>query len=157
MLFWVIGEFENTCIVWRKWDISRVIPLLYGWAYKTLKTFPISGWTYCSGYDCGFSIKIISEWILWVVNFDSGFMKFFFRISGRIKFWDPVEDSDTREPSSVTFRMEYLFVFQFWYNELCVENQWRGGKKYYFVNFRSLVVLSLLPGEEWWGGSKNLI
>ena len=157
MLFWVIGGFENTCIAWRKWDISRVIPILYGWVYKTLKTFSSSGWTYCSGYDCRFSIKIIPEWILWVVNFDSSFMKFLFRISGCIKFWDQVEDSDTREPSSITVRMEYLFVFQFWYNEFCVGNRWRGGKKYCFVNFCSLVVLSLLPDEEWCDGSENLI
>ena len=157
MLFWVIGGFENTGIAWRKGDISRVIPILYGWVYKTLTTFPISGWTYCSGYDCRFSIKIIPEWILWVVNFDSGFMKYLFRITGRIKFWDPAEDSDTSEPSSITVRMEYLFVFQFWYNELCVKNRCGGGKKYYFVNFCYLVVLSLLPDEEWWGGSESLI
>ena len=35
-------------------------------------------------------------------------MKFVFRISGNIKCLDPVEDSDTGGPSSITVRMEYL-------------------------------------------------
>ena len=156
MLFWVMGEFENTCIVWRKWDISRAIPILYGWVYKTLKTFPSSGWTYGSGYDCRFSIKIIPEWILWVVNFDSGFMKFLFRISECIKFWDPVEESDTSEVSSITVRMEYLFVFQFWYIELCVENQFRGRQKVffcYFLFFGGTFIVARWGVVEWVGES----
>ena len=32
-----------------------------------------------------------------------------------------VEDSDTGSSSSITVRMEYLFAFQSWYCELCVE------------------------------------
>ena len=32
-----------------------------------------------------------------------------------------------------------------------------GGRKYSFVNFCSLVVLSLSVGEGWWGGSESLI
>ena len=35
------------------------------------------------------------------------------RISGGIKFRDPVEDSDTGGPSSITVRMEYLLAFQY--------------------------------------------
>ena len=34
------------------------------------------------------------------------------------------EDSNNGGPSSFTVRMEYLFAFQFWYCELCVENRW---------------------------------
>ena len=30
---------------------------------------------------------------------------------GGIKFWDSVEESDADGPSSITFRMEYLFAF----------------------------------------------
>ena len=56
---------------------------------------------------------------------------------GGIKFWDLVEDSNAGGPSSITIRMEYLFAFQFWYCELCVENQWGGGRKHCFVNFCS--------------------
>ena len=39
-------------------------------------------------------------------------MKFVFRITGRIRFWDSVGDSDTGEPSSVTIKIEYLLAFQ---------------------------------------------
>ena len=46
-----------------------------------------------------------------------------------------VEDSDTRGSSSITMRMEYLFAFQIWCSEPCVENRWGGGRKHYFVNF----------------------
>ena len=51
-----------------------------------------------------------------------------FRTSGKgggIKLWDLIEDFDTGCSSSVTIRMEYLFAFQFWYCELCMENRWR--------------------------------
>ena len=46
-------------------------------------------------------------------------------------------------PSPVTVRMEYLFVFQFWYCELCVENRWGGGRIFFFLIFvfgRCLIV-----------------
>ena len=36
-------------------------------------------------------------------------MKFVFRGSGNIKFWDSVEDSDTGGPSSVAFRIDWGF------------------------------------------------
>ena len=52
-----------------------------------------------------------------------------------IKFWDPVEDSDTGDPSSLIVKMEYIFAFQCWYCELCVENRWRGGRKHLFCLF----------------------
>ena len=70
-------------------------------------------------------------------------MKFVFRISvggwGRsIKFCDPVEDSNTSSPSSINVRMEYVFGFQYWYCELCGENQCR---KHCFVNFSTLEAL----------------
>ena len=61
--------------------------------------------------------------------FDSGFMKFEFRISGSIKYWDLVDDSDTGGPSTITVRMEYLFGSQFWYWELCMENRCGGTQK----------------------------
>ena len=76
-------------------------------------------------------------------------MKFVFRTSGgSIKFCGLVEDSDIGCLSSITVRMGYLFAFQFWYFELCVENWWRGGRKHCFANF---VV------EGCWGGAKSLI
>ena len=54
---------------------------------------------------------------------------------GGIKFWDPVEDSDTGGLSSISVRIEYQFAFQFWYSELCVENRWGGGRRHCFVTF----------------------
>ena len=67
--------------------------------------------------------------------------------------WDPAEDSDTGGPSSITVRMEYLRAFQYWYCELCVENQW--GRKHCFVNFCSLAVLESSVDGMWmavgWG------
>ena len=43
--------------------------------------------------------------------FDSRFLKFLFRISGGINFWDPVEDSDTGGLSSITVRMDTYVLF----------------------------------------------
>ena len=45
-----------------------------------------------------------------------------------------VEDSDTRGPSLLAIRMEYLFTYQFCYWELWVENLRGGERKHYFVN-----------------------
>ena len=45
-----------------------------------------------------------------------------FKRSGHLNFVILVEDSDTGGPSSITVRMEYRFVFQFSYCELCVGN-----------------------------------
>ena len=84
-------------------------------------------------------------------------MKFVFRISGGIKFWDPVEDYDTGSPSSITVRREYLLAFQYWYCELCVENGWGGGRKNCFVNFCSLAVLESSVNEGWWVVTESLI
>ena len=44
---------------------------------------------------------------------------------GGMRCSDPVEDYNTCCPSSIIVRMEYLFSFQFWYCELCVEIQGR--------------------------------
>ena len=32
-------EFENTCTVSGKWNVSRVIPRLFEWKYKTIRIF----------------------------------------------------------------------------------------------------------------------
>ena len=38
MLLWVMGVgFENTCIVSRKWNVTRVVSRFYGWVYKILR------------------------------------------------------------------------------------------------------------------------
>ena len=35
-------EFENICTVSGKRNVSRVIPRLYGWVYKTLRLSPLA-------------------------------------------------------------------------------------------------------------------
>ena len=43
MLLWVmVLEFENTCTVSWKRNVSRVVPRLYGWVYKTLRVSPLA-------------------------------------------------------------------------------------------------------------------
>ena len=75
---------------------------------------------YVQNFHFGFPIKTIPDYSLRVSFFDFGFIKFVFRISGSIKFWD--EDFNTGGPSLFAVRMEYVFAFQFWYCELCMEN-----------------------------------
>ena len=48
-------------------------------------------------------------------------------------------------------RMKYLFVYQFWYWELCVENLLGGERKHYFVGFFPAGVLLMLLDEGWCG------
>ena len=55
--------------------------------------------------------------------FDSRITKCVFRGSGDLNFVVVVEDCDTGGPSSITVRMEYLFVSQFLYCELYVRNR----------------------------------
>ena len=43
------------------------------------------------------------------------------------------------------------------YSELCVENQWRGGRKHCFVNICSLAMLYSLVGDRSWGGAESFI
>ena len=33
--------FKNTCIVSGKWNVSTIIPTLYGWVYKPLRLYPL--------------------------------------------------------------------------------------------------------------------
>ena len=74
-----------------------------------------------------------------------------------ITLWNSVEDSGTGGPSSITVRMEYLFTFQYWYCELCVENRLGEGKKHCFIKFCSFTVLELSVDEGWQGGLESLI
>ena len=128
MLLWMMGvELDNTFAISGKWNLSKVILRLYGWVYKTLRLSPL-----------------VVEHIVVVTSarlnpmgnqFSIPVLKFVFRISGGIKFWDPVEDSNTSGPSLSTVWMEYVFAFQYWYCKLCGKNWWRGGRKHCFVFF----------------------
>ena len=88
------------------------------------KTLPISGWIWLWQWlwvrvpnQCNARLNPMGSQfsipILWNLCSES---------VGDIKFWDPVEGSDTSHPSSITVRMEYLFAFQFWCCEFCVKN-----------------------------------
>ena len=42
MLLWVMGVgLENTCTVSGKWNVTRVVPRLYGRVYKILSLLPL--------------------------------------------------------------------------------------------------------------------
>ena len=72
-------EFEKTCSVSGKWNVSNVFPRLYGWVYKIFR-FPLlplvlelrvtimrthAQWV----PNCGFPLRGTAVWILWVPNF----------------------------------------------------------------------------------------
>ena len=63
------------------------------------------------------------EQIVVLANFWFSFYEFFIQNSARGGVRDPAEDSNTGGPSLVTVRIENVFTFQYWYCELCVENQ----------------------------------
>ena len=146
MLLRVMGVgFENTCTVSGKWNVSRVIPRLYGWVYRTWRLFPLvdehSVAVVIVGFQSRLSQIVSYGWSI----LDFRFIKFVFRISGRIRFRNPGWGLQyTSSLSSITVRMEYLFAFQFWYCELCVENRWRRrelDRKHCSLNFFSLALL----------------
>ena len=142
--------FNNTCTVSRKWNVSRVIPRLCEWVYKTLRLSPlvvehsvVVMSARLNPMGSQFSISVIS-------NLCSESVR-------GIKCWDPVEDSDTGGSTSIAVRMEYLLTFQYYYCEFYAENRLGGGRKHCFVNFCSLVVLESSVDEGWWTGAESLI
>ena len=87
-----------TLAVSGKWKISMVIPRLYGWVYKTLKLSPIL-------VEQNVAVMSVSL-NLWVANFWFPFYEICVQNQWGIKFWDPVEHSNTSSLSSITVRME---------------------------------------------------
>ena len=89
-LLWVMRVgFENTCAASGKWNVSGVIPRLYGWVYKTWRLFSLANEHSVAFMTAG-SQSRRSQIVSYVQpSFDFLFIKFIFRISGRIKFWDP--------------------------------------------------------------------
>ena len=145
--FCSIGGWCYTCTVSGRWDVSRVISRLYGWVYKTWRLFPLADEHSVAVMTAGGSQSRRSQIVYFRSPiFDFCFIKFVFRISGSIKFWDPSWGLQYRGPSSFTARMEHLFAFQFWYCELGVKKRWGGGaggggRKHCFVKFCSLALL----------------
>ena len=125
--------FDNSCKVSEKWNVSRVIPRLYGWVYKTLRL---------SQLVVQHSVVVwVRDGIILAANYRFPFYEIWVQNQWDIKFWDTVEDSDTSGPSSSNISTEYLFAFQYWYCEPCVENRWGGGRKHCFVKLYSLLVV----------------
>ena len=91
VLLWVMRVvFENNCTVSERWNVLRVVSRLYGWVYKTLQLSPL-----------------VVEHSDMVVSGKLNRMFSQFSIP-EIKVRDPVEDSDTGVPSSITVKMEYF-------------------------------------------------
>ena len=68
------------------------------------------------------------------------------------------ENSNTSGPSSFTVRMEYLFAFQSWYCELCVETdegEGRGCQKALFCKFLFFGIALIISGSGIVGWSKK--
>ena len=92
--------FENTCTVSGKWNISRVVPRLYGWVYKILKATPFIGSTTSShqrdSHSAGpHSVVVTADSqsgvqvrILWVTNFPLPLYEICAQNGRHIKFWD---------------------------------------------------------------------
>ena len=75
-LFWLLGVdatlsdgFDNTCTVSGAWNVSRVIPRLYGWICKTLRLSLLVVEHHVVVMNGSSQSKKISDWILWVANF----------------------------------------------------------------------------------------
>ena len=75
-------DFENTCTVSEKWNVSRV----YGWVYKTLRLFPLAVEYSVVVMTVDSQSRRSQIETYGKLNFDSRFTKFVFRISGGIKF-----------------------------------------------------------------------
>ena len=150
--WWVWGLI--TLAVSGKWNVSRVIPRLYGWVYKISKLLKllIELWVLNQGYSqsAGSQSVIITVGSqlggsqfqsLGLLIFNSRFIKFVLRISAASNFEILEEDSGTGSPRSIIVRIECLFACQFWYCEICVKNRCDRGRKHYFVNFCFVGVL----------------
>ena len=72
-------RFGKTCTASGKWNVSRVIPRLYGWVFKTWRLFPLANEHSVAVMTCGFPIKTIPDCILWVANFRFTFYQICFQ------------------------------------------------------------------------------
>ena len=113
MLLWTLGViFESTCTVYGKWKVSRIVARLWKWIYKSLR-LPIRSRPWCCGYGCRFSVREFLVRILWIANFWFSFYEICVQNQrGSWNFEILVMDSDTGGPSSINFRIEYVFAFQ---------------------------------------------
>ena len=82
MLLWVMGlGFDNTCAVLGKWNISWVIPRLYGWGYKTLRLSPLV---------VEHSVVVMGARLNPMANYRFPFYEICVKNQWAIKFWDSV-------------------------------------------------------------------
>ena len=101
MLRWVMGAwFENTYGVFGKLNVSWIV--LYGWVYKILRLVNIraedSVVLVTAGYLSIASQFYFREWLV----FNSRFTKFVLESNWSIAFLILVEDTSTRNQSSIT-------------------------------------------------------
>ena len=132
----------STCAVSGKCNVSRAIPRLYVWVCKTLRLSPlvVEHSVVVMTVGCQSRRSKIESYRQPI--FDFPFMKLVLQSLGPWTFVILVEDFDTGGPSSVTVRIEYLFAFQSWYCDFCVENRRWGGRK--FSSLRYLSIQSIL-------------
>ena len=101
-------EFENTCIVSGKWNVSRVIPRLYGLIYKTLRFFPL-----------------VIEQIVVVMIVGSQSRRF------QVESYGCLKTPTMTVQAQLQLRWNtYLFFNSD--SELCVESWWGGDRKHMF-------------------------
>ena len=133
MVFVLLGvdaTLGDGCRIWehlhsfRKWNVSRVIPGLSGWVYKTRRFFPLADEHSVVVMTAGSQSRQSQLYPMGSEFSISVWLNLCSESVGAWHFEILAEDSNNGGPSSFTVRMEYLFAFQFWYCELCVENRW---------------------------------
>ena len=139
--FFCYGYYFYLIFLTGNWNVSRVIPRLYGWIYNTLRFFPL------------------------VVEHSIVVMSARLNPMGS-RFSIPKSGRKILRPSwglrHLWFEFNYHYdgiltcfsILIFW--TLCVEKRWGGDRKHYFVNFCCLVVLEFSLDEGCGLGQKLL-
>ena len=115
-----------------------------GYKKRRYKTLPVSTWTQCSGYDCGFPIKTSPDLILSVANFRFPF----YEISVQNQCEHKILRSQLRTPtlSEFSYRQDGILIY---FLILIVNFVWKANEGHCFVDICSLV--------EWQGEAERLI
>ena len=144
MLLWVMDVgFDNTCTVSGKWNVSRVIPRLYGWLYKTLRI---------SSLVVEHSVVVVMSARLNPMGSQFSISVLWNLCSESVVAW--TVENQLRTPT-LAVRVQLLLgwnTYVLFNTDIVnfVEN--RRGRKHSFFNFCSLTV-----AEGWWSGAESLI
>ena len=127
--------------------VSRIVPRLCRWVYKSLRLYHTLSWTWCNGYDCRLPVREISVQNLWIANFRFFFYEIYVQNQWghktlKFKWMTSTLMVQVRFP---LVRIKYVFAFQIWYCELCVKKPMRGRQKalFWFLLFQALSHLNL--------------